>query len=96
MQRCSSTREGKEAEGSQKSEDTKMPKSIHVVPHGNGWARRREESERVSGVAETQTEAVEQARPAAQRDNVELYIHRPNGRIRDRDNHSNDPFPPKG
>jgi hypothetical protein len=25
-----------------------------------------------------------------------LVIHRPDGRIRDKDSHGNDPFPPKG
>ena len=26
----------------------------------------------------------------------ELFIHRPNGQIRDRDSYGNDPFPPRG
>lgn len=73
-----------------------MAKPIHVVPHGDGWAWRREGAERVSGTADTQADAASQARPAAQRDGVELYIHRPNGQIRDRDSHGQDPFPPRG
>ena len=73
-----------------------MAKAIHVVPYGGQWAWRREGSERVSGIADTQAEATSEARPAAVRDNVELYIHRPNGQIRDRDSHGNDPYPPKG
>jgi LAS superfamily LD-carboxypeptidase LdcB len=51
-----------------------MPKDIHVVPYGDQWAWRREDSERVSGITDTQGDAIEQARPAAQRDGVELYI----------------------
>lgn len=73
-----------------------VKKSIHVVPHQDGWAWRREGSSRVSGTAETQSEAMGEARPAAQRDGVELFIHRPDGRIRDRDSHGNDPYPPRG
>jgi len=73
-----------------------MAKPIHVVPHGDNWAWRREGSNRVSGITDTQRDAIQQARPAAQRDGVELYIHRPNGQIRDRDTHGNDPFPPAG
>lgn len=73
-----------------------MAKPIHVVPYGDQWAWRREGSERVSGITPTQTDAVEQARPAAQRDGVELFIHRPNGQIRDRDTHGHDPYPPQG
>lgn len=73
-----------------------MAEPIHVVPHGDQWAWRREGSERVSGLAPTQGDAIDQARPAAQRDGVELYIHRPNGQIRDRDTHGHDPYPPPG
>jgi hypothetical protein len=77
-------------------EESAMGKAIHVVPYGDQWAWRREHSERVSGVADTQTEATGQARQAAQRDKVELYVHRPDGRIRERDSHGHDPYPPKG
>jgi LAS superfamily LD-carboxypeptidase LdcB len=73
-----------------------MAKPIHVVPHGDRWAWRREESERVSGLADTQAQAIEQARPAAQRDGVELLIHGRDSRIRERDSHGHDPYPPRG
>jgi len=73
-----------------------MAKPIHVVPHGDGWAWRREDSKRASGLAETQSDAIGQARPASKRDGVELIVHRPDGRIRDRDSHGNDPYPPHG
>ncbi len=73
-----------------------MAKPIHVVPHGDRWAWRREESERVSGLADTQAQAIEQARAAAQSDGVELLIHGRDSRIRERDSHGHDPYPPKG
>lgn len=74
-----------------------MPtKNIHVVPHGNEWGWRREGSDRVSGTAPTQSAAEQAARPVAKRDGVELVIHRPDGRIRDKDSHGRDGFPPRG
>jgi len=73
-----------------------MAKNIHVVPRGDQWAWTREGAGRASGITDTQSEAMEQARPAARRDGVELVIHRPDGRIRDSDSHGNDPCPPRG
>ena len=73
-----------------------MSKDIHVVPHGDGWAWRREGSDRVSRTAPTQRQAIDDARPASRRDGVEIVIHRPDGRIRDKDSHGRDPFPPRG
>ncbi len=73
-----------------------MAKPIHVVPHGDQWAWRREGSSRVSGITKTQTAAVSQSRPASVRDGVELIIHRPNGQIHDKDSHGRDPHPPRG
>lgn len=75
-----------------------MPRSnnIHVVPHGDQWAWRREGSSRVSGVARTQSAAVDQARAASRAGKGELFIHSPNGQIRDRDSHGNEPRRSKG
>ena len=69
---------------------------IHVVPHGDQWAWRREGSQRVSGITPTQSDAIDRARPVSQREGGELFIHRPNGQIRDRDSHGNDPRTSKG
>jgi uncharacterized protein YdaT len=71
-------------------------KNIHVVKHGDQWAWRREGSQRVSGIAPTQSEAIDRARPVSRRESGELFIHRPNGQIRDRDSHGNDPRSSKG
>ena len=76
--------------------NTIMAKDIHVVPHDDSWAWRREGASRVSGTADTQADAERTARRAAQRDGVELIVHRPDGRIRDKDSHGRDPYPPKG
>lgn len=86
----------KSMEGLQASH-TIMPKpNIHVVPHDAGWAWRREGTQRVSGTADTQADAERAARKAAQRDGVELVVHRRDGRIRDKDSHGHDPYPPEG
>jgi len=67
----------------------------HVVPHGDDWAVRKPGSNRVSSTHDTQQAAIDAARQGAQRDRSELFIHRPDGRIRDRDSYGNDPNPPK-
>ena len=69
---------------------------IHVVPHGDaGWATRRKGADRVGSKHATQGEAIEAGRDRARRDHTELFIHRRDGRIRDRDSFGNDPFPPR-
>jgi uncharacterized protein YdaT len=72
-----------------------MKKDLHVVPHGDDWAVRRERYSRVSSTHDTQREAIEAARRTAQREHTEVVIHRPDGRIRDSDSYGNDPNPPK-
>lgn len=71
-------------------------KHIHVVPHDDGWATRKEGAGRVGTTHDTQRDAIERARDQARRDQVEVVIHRPDGRIRDKDSYGNDPYPPKG
>lgn len=73
-----------------------MSKRIHVVPHGLGWATRREGATRVGSTHNTQTDATQAARVTAVRECGEVIIHRPDGRIRDANSYGNDPFPPKG
>lgn len=72
-----------------------MKKDLHVVPHGDEWAVRREGAGRVSSTHDTQREAIDAARRTAQREHTEVVIHRPDGRIRDSDSFGNDPCPPR-
>jgi len=72
-----------------------MAKDQHVVPRPDGRAVRRSGSGRASSVHPTQRDAIERAREIAQRERSEVVIHRPNGRIRDKDSYGNDPCPPK-
>lgn len=68
----------------------------HVVPHQNGWAVRGAGAERASRVFGTQAEAIQSARGIAINQRSEMFIHRSNGQIRERNSYGNDPFPPKG
>ncbi len=68
----------------------------HVVPHSDGWAVKPEGGEKPSSVHPTQQEAIDRGREIARNQKSEVIIHRPDGRIRDRDSHGNDPFPPRG
>lgn len=70
-------------------------KDIHVVPHGDGWATKKEGATRVGHTAPTQQQAFNQARSQAKREHVEVVIHRPDGTIRNSNSYGNDPNPPK-
>jgi hypothetical protein len=70
-------------------------KDIHVVPHADGWATRTEGAQRAGRVYDTQRNAIKGGRDQAKRENVELVIHREDGRIRDSDSYGKDPFPPR-
>lgn len=71
-------------------------KNIHIVPHGDAWAVRSEGAGRAGSLHNTQRDAINRGRDQARRTEVELVIHRPDGRIRDKDSYGNDPYPPKG
>ena len=70
-------------------------RDIHVVPHPDGWATRKENTDRAGVVTDTQGEAIERAREQARREAVEVVIHRRDGTIRDSDSYGPDPFPPR-
>jgi hypothetical protein len=69
----------------------------HVGPAGeNGWQIKGAGAERATGYFDTQAEAIQRAREIARNQGSELFIHDRHGRIRDRDSHGNDTFPPRG
>ena len=72
-----------------------MGKNQHVVKHGKGWAVRGEGNSRVSSQHGTQEWARRSAVGTAKREKSEVVIHRPDGRIRDKDSYGNDPCPPR-
>lgn len=54
---------------------------VHTVPHGDGWANRREGAQRVSRTFRTKAEAQAAGRGTAQRDETEHVIHNKDGQI---------------
>lgn len=73
-----------------------MSKGQHVVPHDGEWAVRKEGSSRVTETFPTQGAATERAREIAINQEAEVFIHRPDGRIRARNSYGNDPEKSKG
>ena len=72
-----------------------MGKNQHVIPHKDRWGVGGQGNKRVTSIHNTQGEAIDRARGIAQRERSEVVIHRPDGRIRDRDSYGNDPCPPR-
>jgi len=71
-------------------------KSRHVVPNkSDGWSVRKSGASRASKIFDTQKEAVDYARDQAKREKSELYIHKKDGTIRQKNSYGNDPCPPK-
>lgn len=68
----------------------------HVVPNNGQWAVRPEGGSRVTARTETQGEAIRIAREISRHQGSELLVHGRNGRIRERDSHGRDGFPPRG
>jgi hypothetical protein len=72
-------------------------KNQHVVPTEDGrWGVRGEGNNRRTHITNTQKEAINLAREIARNQRSELLIHGRDGKIRKRDSHGNDPYPPKG
>lgn len=70
-------------------------KDIHVVPHAEGWAVKKEGAQRASSVHARKEEAMQQAREQGRRDQVEVVEHGRNGQIQGSNSYGNDPHPPK-
>ncbi len=73
-----------------------MGKNQHVVPNGNNWGVRGAGNDRLTSKHNTQADAQAAARQIAINQKSEVVIHRPDGRIRDKDSYGHDGFPPKG
>lgn len=73
-----------------------MGKNQHVVPKDGRWAVRGAGSRKATRVYATQAEAISAARQIARNQGTDLVIHRPDGRIREKNSYGNDPFPPQG
>jgi hypothetical protein len=70
--------------------------NVHVVPSAIGWQVKEASTGIVLATFTTQAEATAYATRIAQMRKKEVFIHRPNGQIRERNTFGKDPFPPKG
>lgn len=70
-------------------------KNQWVSPRGNRWAVHGEGNAKDTKLFDTQKEAAAYAREIAIRQQSEVLIQRPDGRIRSKDSYGNDPNPPK-
>lgn len=73
-----------------------MGKNQHVVKHQDGWAVKGAGNQKATRVTQTQKQAIDIARTISKNQQSELLIHGKNGRIREKDSHGNDNYPPKG
>lgn len=71
-------------------------KNQHVTKHQGGWQVKGAGNDKATKVTGTQKEAIDIARNIAKNQESELLIHGKNGRIRQKDSHGNDNYPPKG
>lgn len=63
---------------------------IHVVPHPDGWAVRRENAQRASYVFDTKAEAHQRAIELSESDASYVILHDENGRIQNYEDITND------
>jgi hypothetical protein len=70
--------------------------NVHTVPHGTGWANRREGAKRVSRVFKTKAQAEAAGRKTAMREKVEHLIQNRDGQVSERNSYGNDPARIKG
>lgn len=74
-----------------------MSKNQHVTPHPDGgWQVKGAGNSKATVRTSTQCDAIAIGRKIAYNQRSELVIHGTDGRIRAKDSHGNDHFPPKG
>ena len=73
-----------------------MPrKEVHVVPHPEGWAVKKNNTKRASSLHKTKAEAMKEGRKKAKKEKAELIPHKKDGKISNPNSHGKDPNPPK-
>ena len=74
-----------------------MPKTTqHVVRSPDGWSVKKGGAKRASKTFKTQREAITYGKKISKSQGAELYIHRSDGMIREKNSYGNDPRPPRG
>jgi hypothetical protein len=71
-------------------------KSKHVVTNpSGGWSVRNSGAARASRVFKTEGDAVKYAREVARHEGAELYVHRRDGTVRERESYGAERLPPR-
>lgn len=70
--------------------------SQHVVPSKDGWKVQKSDAQKASKIFENKKEAIAYAKNIAKNQERELFIHKKNGQITERNTYGRDPFPPRG
>jgi uncharacterized protein YdaT len=55
----------------------------HVIPLGNGWAVKKEGSNRFTVITDTQKDAIKVARELAKHQKADLIVHGKDGKVRE-------------
>lgn len=63
---------------------------VHIVPHEQGWALKREGESKIESVHSTQKDAIDAGRDMARQDEVDLVVHRQDGTFRNVLTYTND------
>jgi hypothetical protein len=63
---------------------------VHIVPHEQGWALKREGETKIESVHPTQAAAIDAGRDMARQDEVDLVVHRQDGTFRNVLTYTND------
>jgi uncharacterized protein YdaT len=72
-------------------------KSNHIVPSSQkgGWTVKKSGSIRASRSFNTKDAAIKYGRELSKKEHTELFIHRKDGTIQNRNSYGKDPFPPR-
>ena len=66
-------------------------KTNHVVPSSSGWAVKKSGASRVSKNFTTKEKAITYGKELSKSEKTELYIHKKNGMIQNKNSYGNDP-----
>lgn len=72
-----------------------MKATNHVVPSSSGWSVKKSGAAKASKTFDTKVKAVKYGRELSKNEKTELYVHKKNGMIQEKNSYGNDPLPPK-
>ena len=70
-------------------------KTQHVVRTPSGWSVKKDGATKASRTFGTQKEAIIYGKSLSQKQGAELYIHRKDGMIREKNSYGKKPHPPR-